>query len=145
MRARQPFDRRLQIKIECCPHGAAQSGILRHDCIHKMRRKARRIAAHDFRWLCKQRLLVGRDDSQISKPGERSRVLALCFLRMAPWIEARWCLRQTSKENCFAQSEIARRLSEIRASSSLRPESPISVATAIQVFRQNALLAPTTF
>ena len=64
---------------------------------------------------------------------------------MAPWIEAGWRLRQTRQENRFTQSEIASWLSEIRASSSFRPESSIPVAAAIQVFRQNALLAPASF
>src|SRR4029077_2072016 len=64
---------------------------------------------------------------------------------MAPGIEARWRLRQTGQENCFAQSEIASRLPEIRASTGLRPKSPIPVAAAIQVFRQNSMLAPTPF
>src|SRR6476619_1413801 len=141
MRTRQTFDRRLQIKVECRPDRAAQSRVLRHDCLHKMWRKTRRIAVHDFRRLDKQRLLVACDNSQISKPDERSRVLTICFLRMAPRVEAGWRLRQTSQENCFAQSEIASRLPEIRSSSSFRPESPIPVAAAIQVFRQNSLLA----
>src|SRR4029077_2783955 len=64
---------------------------------------------------------------------------------MAPGIEARWRLRQTGQENCSAQSEIASRLPEIRASSGLRTESPIPVAAAIQVFRENSMLAPTPF
>src|SRR5882762_9885361 len=127
MRADQTFDRRLQIKIECRSDSAAQSGVSRHDCIHIMWRKTRRIAAHDFRRLHKQRLLVARDDSQIGKPHERSRVLTICFLRMAPGIEARWRLRQTSQENCFAQSEIASRLAEIRTSSGFRAESSIPI------------------
>src|SRR5262249_8970045 len=44
--------------------------------------------------------------------------------------------------NCFAQSEIASRFAEIRASSGLWTESTIPVAAAIQVFRQNSLFAP---
>src|SRR5918996_2738628 len=128
MRACQTFDRRLQIKIECRPDRAAQSRVSRHDCVHKMWRKARRIVAHDFRWLYKQPLLVARDNSQISKPPERSRVFTIRFLRMAPRIEAGWRLRQTGQENCFAQSEIASRFAEIRASSSLWAESPIPIA-----------------
>ena len=93
MRARQTFDRRLQIKIERRPDRAAQLWVLRHDCIHKMWRKARRIAAQDFRRLCKQRLLVARDNSQISNPPERSPVFTICFLRTPPGIEACWRLR----------------------------------------------------
>ena len=93
----------------------------------------------------KQRLLVARDNSQISKSPERSRVFTICFLWMAPRIEARWRLRQTGQENCFAQSEIASRFAEICASCGLRAESPIPVAAAIQVFRQNSLLAPAPF
>src|SRR5258705_12593930 len=99
MRADQTFDRRLQIKIECRSDCAAQSRVARHDCIHKMWRKARGIIAQHFRRLCKQRLLVARDDSQIGKPPERSRVFTICFLWMAPWIEASWRLRQTGYEN----------------------------------------------
>src|SRR4029077_20958370 len=102
-----------------------------------MWRKARRINAEDFRRRCQQRLLVARDNSQISKPPERSRVFTICFFWMAPGIEAGWRLRQTGQKNCFAQSEIASRFAEIRASSGLRTESPIPVAAAIQVFRQN--------
>src|SRR4029453_7474075 len=132
MRARQTFDARLQIKIECRPDRTTQSGVLRHDCIDKMWRKARRIAAQDFRRLRKHRLLVARDHSQIRKSPERSRVFTICFLRMAPGIEACWRLRQTGQENCFAQSEIASRFPEIRASSGFRAESPISVNAAIQ-------------
>src|SRR6266704_2049372 len=132
MRTRQTFGRRLQIKIECRPDCATQSGVSRHDCIHKMWRKARGIAAQDLRRLCKQRLLVARDNSQISKPPERSSVFTICFLRMAPGIEAGWRLRQTGQENCFAQSQIASRFAEIRASSGLRTESPIPVAASIQ-------------
>src|SRR5882757_2541013 len=140
MRARQTFDGRLQIKIECGSDRAAQSRVLRHHCIHKMRCKTRGIAAHDFRRRSKQRLLVARDDSQIGKAPERSRVFTICFLWMAPWIEAGWRLRQTGQKNCFAQSEIASRFAEISASSRLRTESPIPVAAVIQVFRQNSLL-----
>src|SRR5437667_5348106 len=145
MRADQTFDGRLQIEIERSSDRAAEYGVSRRDCIRKMWRKPGRIIAQDFRRLCKQRLLVARDNSQIGKPPERSRVFTICFLWMAPRIEARWRLRQTSQENCFAQSEIASRLPEIRASSSLRPESPIPVAAAIQVFRQNSLLATAPF
>src|SRR6266849_1199047 len=116
MRADQTFDRRLQIKIECRPERAAQSGVSRHDCIRKMWHKARGIAAQDLRRLCKQRLLVVRDNSQISKPPERSPEFTICFLRMAPGIEAGWRLRQTGEESCFAQSQIASRFAEIRAS-----------------------------
>src|SRR6266567_7527246 len=64
---------------------------------------------------------------------------------MAPGIEARWRLRQTGQENCFAQSQIASRFAEIRASSGLRAEAAIAVAATIQVFRQNSLLAPAPF
>src|SRR4029450_3874868 len=145
MRADQTFDRRLQIKIECRSDCAAESGVSRHDCIHEMWRKARGIDAEGFRRLCKQRLLVARHNSQIGKPPERSRVFTICFLWMAPRIEARWRLRQTGQENCFAQSEIASRFAEIRASSGLRTESPIPEAAAIQVFRQNSLLAHTLY
>src|SRR5215211_5562492 len=145
MRAHQTFGRRLHIKIECCSDCAAESGISRHDCIHKMWRKPRWIVARDFRRLCEQRLLVARDNPQIGKSSERSRVFTIWFLRMAPGIEASWRLRQTGQENCFAQREIASRFAEIRASSGLRTESPISVAAAIQVFRQNSLLAPAPF
>src|SRR6476646_5899712 len=145
MRACQTFDGRLQIKIECRSDCASESGVSRHDCIHKMRRKTRRLAAQNFRRLCKQRLLVARDNSQIGKPPERSRVFTICFLWMAPGIEARWRLRQTGQQNCFAQSEIASRFAEIRASSRLRPKSSIPVAAAIQVLRQNSLLAPAPF
>src|SRR6266550_5362046 len=145
MGADQTFDRRLQIKIECRSDCAAESGVSRRDCIHKMWRKARRIIAQGFRRLCKQRLLVARDNSQIGKPPERSRVFTICFLWMAPGIEARWRLRQTGHENCFAQSQIAGRFAEIRASSGLRAESAIPVAAAIQVFRQNSFLAPAPF
>src|SRR5258707_15719546 len=137
MRADQTFDRRLQIKIECSPARAAESGVSRHGCIHKMWRKARGIGAQNFRRLCNQRLLVARDNSQIGEPPERSRVFTICFLWMAPGIEASWRLWQTGQENCFAQSEIASRFAEIRACSGLRAESPIPVAAAIQVFRQN--------
>src|SRR5262245_59476351 len=128
MRARQTFDRRLQIKIECRPDRAAQSRVLRHERIHKMWREARRVDVQDFWRLCKQRLLVACDNSQISKPPERSRVFTICFLWMAPRIEAGWRLRQTGQENCFAQSEVARRFSKVRASSGFRTESPIPVA-----------------
>src|SRR6266436_5361959 len=145
MRADQTFDRRLQIKVECRSDCAAESGVSRNDCIHKMWRKARWIIAQDFRRLCKQRLLVARDNSQIGEPPERSRVFTICFLWMAPGIEASGRLRQTGHENCFAQSEIASRFAEIRSSSGLRTESPIPVAAAIQVFRQNSLLAPAPF
>src|SRR6266550_1653487 len=145
MRADQTFDRRLYVKIECRSDRAAESGVSRRDCIHKMRRKAGRLTAQNFRRLRKQRLLVACDNSQIGEPPERSRVFTICFLWMAPRIEASWRLRQTGQENCFAQSEIASRFPEIRASSGLRTESPIPVAAAIQVFRQNSLLAPAPF
>src|SRR5262249_43719541 len=134
MGASQTFYRRLQTKIECCPYCAAQSRVFRSDCIHKMWRKVRWIDAQDFRRFCKQRLLVARDNSQISKPTERSRVSTICFLWMPPRIEASWRLRQTGQENCFAQREIASRFAEIRASSGLGAESPIPVAAAVQVF-----------
>src|SRR4029453_2881969 len=120
MRADQTFDRRLQIKIECRSDCAEESGVSRHDCIHKMWRKARRINAQDFRRLCKQRLLVARDNAQIGKPPERSRVFTICFLWMAPGIEARWRLRQTGQENWVAQSEIASRCAAIPRESRLR-------------------------
>src|SRR6185369_8129306 len=110
-----------------------------------MWRKTRWIVAQNFWWRCKQRLLVARDNAQISKASQRSRVLTICFLRMTPGIEAGWCLRQAGQENCFAQGEIASRLAEIRVSSGLRPESPVSIAAAIQIFRQNSLLAPVPF
>src|SRR4029453_486213 len=145
MRACQTFHRRLQIKIECRPDRAAQSQVLRHDCIHKMWREAWRIDAQDFRRLCKQRLLVAGDNSQISKAPERSRVFTICFLWMPPGIEARWRLRQPGEENCFAQGEVASRFAEIRASSGLWAEAPLPVAAAIQVFRQNSLLTPAPF
>src|SRR5438067_11764876 len=132
MRADQTFDRRLQIKIEWRSDRAAESGVSRRDCIDKMRRKARWIVAQHFRWLDKQRLLAARDNSQIGEPPERSRVFTICFLWMAPGIEASWRLRQTGQENCFAQNEIASRFAEIRASSGLRTESPIPVTAAIQ-------------
>src|SRR6266700_2171814 len=135
MRADQTFDRRLQVKIECRSGRAAESGVSHRDCIHKMRRKARWIIAQHFRRLDKQRLLVARDNSQIGEPPERSRVFTICFLWMAPGIEASWRLRQTGQKNCFAQSEITSRFPEIRASSGLRTESPIPIAAAIQVFR----------
>src|ERR1700757_172180 len=135
MAAYQTFDRCLQIEIECRPDRAAQSRVLRHDCIHKMWRKARRIDAQNFRRLSKQRLLIARDNSQISKAPKRSGVFTICFLRVAPGVEAGWRLRQTGEENRFAQSEIASRLPEIRASGGLRADSPIPVAAAIQVFR----------
>src|SRR5206468_11475075 len=106
---------------------------------------ARGIAAQDFRRFCKQRLLVACDNSQISKAPKRSRVFTICFFRMAPRIEPGWRLRQTGQENCFAQSEIASRFAEIRASSGLGAKPPIPVAAAIQVFRQNSLLAPAPF
>src|SRR3954471_1192846 len=110
-----------------------------------MRRKTRRIAADDFRRVDKERFLVARDDFQIGKPRERSRVLTICLFRMVPRIEARWRLRQTGQKNCFAQSEIVSRLPEIRAGSGLRAKTSIPIAAAIQVFRENALLAPTPF
>src|SRR5258708_37749200 len=99
MRTDQTFDRRLQVNVECRSDCAAESGVSRHDCIHKMWRKPWRIIAHDFRRLNKQRLLVARDDPQIRKPPERSRVFTICFLWMAPGIEARWRLRPTGEEN----------------------------------------------
>src|ERR1041385_3270047 len=145
MRPRQAFDRGLEIKIECCPDRAAQSRILRHDRIHKMGRQARRIDPLHFRRIRKQRLLVARDNSQISKSPERSLVFTICFLSMPPGIEARWRLRETGQENCFTQSEIPSWFAEVRASSGLRTESPIPVAAAIQVFRENSLLAPARF
>src|ERR1700745_4020830 len=132
MRECQTLDRRLQIEIECRPDRTAQSWVLRQDCIHKMGRKARRIDPQDFRRLCNQRLLIARDNSQISKAPKRSRVFTICFLRVAPGVEAGWRLRQTGEENRFAQSEIASRLPEIRASGGLRADSPIPVAAAIQ-------------
>src|SRR4030095_15363488 len=110
-----------------------------------MWRKARRIVTQDFRRRCKQRLLVARDNSQISKPSERARVFTICFLWTPPRIEAGWRLWQTSQENCFAQSELASRFAEIRVRRGLWAESPIPVAAAIQVFRQNSLFVPTSF
>src|SRR5262249_38454280 len=123
MRACQAFDRRLQIKIERRPDGAAQSRVLRDDCIHKMWRKVRRIDASDFRrggWL---RLVVERNNSPISKSAKRSRVFTICFLRMPPGIEARWRLRQTGQKDCFSESEIASRFAEISMGGCFRAES----------------------
>src|SRR6516162_10629827 len=142
MRARQAFDRGLQIKIQCSPDRAAQSWFLRHDRIHKMWCKARWIVAHDFRRFCQQRLLIACDKSQLSKASDRSCVLTIRYLRMPPGIEASWRLWQTGQKNCFAQGEIASRFAKIGASGGLRAESPVPVAAAIQVFRQNSLLAP---
>src|SRR5215469_11568087 len=61
---------------------------------------------------------------------------------MPPGIETGRRLRQTGQKNCLAQSEIARRFAEIRASRGLWTESPIPVAAAIQIFRQDPVLAP---
>src|SRR5262245_30713968 len=145
MRACQTFHRRLQIKVECCPDRPAKPRLLRHNCIHKMWRKVGRIVACNFRRIRQQRLLVARDNPQISKPPQRPRIFTTCFLCVSPGVETRWRLRQTGEENCFTQSEIASWFAEIRASSGLRSQSPIPVTAAIQVFRKNSLLAPPSF
>src|SRR6266576_1356683 len=76
---------------------------------------------------------------------KRSLVFALRFVRVPPRIESGRRLRQTGQENCFAQSEIARRFSKVCASGGLGTDSAISVAASIQVFRQNSLLTPAPF
>src|SRR6266516_5660353 len=62
---------------------------------------------------------------------------------MSPRIEATRRLREARQVNRFRQSEIARRFSEICARGGFGAETPIAVAAAVQVFRENPFLAPT--
>src|SRR6266700_2555828 len=142
MRMHQTFDRGLQIQIERCPYCAAQSRVSTHYWINKMRGKTQQIDVHDFRRLREQRLLIARDDSKINEPRERPNVFAGCMLGMSPRIQTRRCLRKTSQENCFAQSEIARRFVKVCTSSGFRSDPAIAIAGAIQILGKNAFLTP---
>src|SRR5947209_13044818 len=51
-------------------------------------------------------LLILCNHSQFNEPRERPNVFAGCMVGMSPRIQTRRCLRKTSQENCFAQSEI---------------------------------------
>src|SRR5947209_19234454 len=71
-----------------------------------MRGKTQRIDVHDFRRLREEPLLILCNHSQFNEPRERPNVFAGCMVGMSPRIQTRRCLRKTSQENCFAQSEI---------------------------------------
>ena len=142
MRAHQTFDCRLQIEVQRCSHRPAQSRISRHECVDKVRRAPRRIDSDNLRRLREQCLLIVSDNAKLSEPDERARVFTICFLRVPPRIQPRRRLRQTGEENCFAQSEIARRFIEICPGCGFRADPAVAIAAAIQIFGEDALLAP---
>src|SRR5207247_9522267 len=121
----------------------AKSGTLRGYGIDKMGREPRRIEpmSNRRRFLQKQ-LVIARDHAQLHQTRERALVLRCGKFRMSPRIETSRRLRQTGELNRFSQSEIACRFSEICAGGGFGAETPIAVAAAVQLFRENQFLAP---
>src|SRR5205823_10145016 len=97
----------------------------------------------DRRRFLQKQLLIARDHAQLHQTRERALVLRCGTFRMSPRIETSRRLRQTGEINRFGQSEIARRFSKVRARGAFGAETPIAIAAAVQILRENLLLAPT--
>src|SRR6266513_2133806 len=117
--------------------------MLRGYRIDKMRSEMRRIdPMSDRRRFLQKQLAIARDHAQLHQSRERAFVLCRGKFRMSPRIETSRRLRQTGEINRFRQSEIARRFSKVRARGAFGAETPIAIAAAVQIFRENLFLAP---
>src|SRR5437773_11257550 len=108
-----------------------------------MRRQMRRIEpSRDRRRFPQKSLLFAIDHAQLRQTRERALIFSSRQLGMSPGIESSRRLRQTGEENRFGQSEVAGGFSEVGTRGCFRPEPAITVAASIQIFGEDAFLAP---
>src|SRR5439155_11328975 len=111
--------------------------------IDKMRRQMRWIEPmRDRRRFGQKTLLFATDHAQLRQTRDRALIFSSRQLGMSPWIESSRRLRQTREKNRFGQSKTAGGFTEVRTRGCFGPETTIAVAASIQIFGEDAFLAP---